>query len=245
MRMRAARAAVAVALGTGLLGTVGAATATPAGAGTPVDFAITVNGDTAAVIPDTQDATLSWSGLPGDATGTVEFDAGATILCTADLSVDTSCTTSGLTAGSYAGITATYSGDATYDPSSATNTVDLTVGASHLTCTKMAGYATVRVQITKCGFTGKGVWMSGAAAFGGGTAAWAPVAAGASFTFTASDHVVGQGDCAAGRVEHDVSGIVTASASSRVAVGDYYGFRACVFAGTNLVKLVPGTSASL
>jgi large repetitive protein len=66
--------------------------------------------------------TLSVSGLPGDATGTVTFTSGSTTLCTATLPA-LSCTTSAtLFPGSYA-VTATYSGDGRYDGSTATGAV--------------------------------------------------------------------------------------------------------------------------
>jgi hypothetical protein len=206
-------------------------------------FTITVDGGPSSTIPETEDATLAFSGLPRGATGTVEFDAGTTVLCTADPATDTSCTTSGLTPGTYAGITATYSGDTSYTSSVATNTVTLTVGAVHVTCTKIAGHTTTKLQITKCGFTGKGVWMDGALAFGGTTAKWADSQQ--PFTYTATDTSPGQGACGAGRVEHDVRGVVTSSSSTRVPAGDFVGFQVCVNSTTHVVKLLGGTTASL
>jgi hypothetical protein len=59
-----------------------------------------------------QSQTLTLSGLPADATGTIMFNANGKTLCTATLPA-TSCTARGLGAGSYH-VTAVYSGDANY-----------------------------------------------------------------------------------------------------------------------------------
>jgi hypothetical protein len=70
-------------------------------------------------------STLSESGLPGAARGTVTFRSGSTTLCTATLPA-TSCTTSPtLPAGNYA-ITATYAGDSTHAGSTATTNLRVT-----------------------------------------------------------------------------------------------------------------------
>ena len=73
---------------------------------------------------------LSASGLPADATGTITFTSGATTLCTASLpalSCEPPATTS---AGSY-NVTATYSGDANYTASSAQTSFTLTQSAAY------------------------------------------------------------------------------------------------------------------
>lgn len=70
-------------------------------------------------------ATLSVSGLPSAATGTVEFREGSTVLCTATLPT-TSCTApAGLSAGTHT-LVAVYSGDDTHEGATAA-TVELTV----------------------------------------------------------------------------------------------------------------------
>ena len=74
---------------------------------------------------------LSASGLPGDATGTVSFSSGTTTLCVATLP-DLSCDTAATLAPSTYPITATYSGDVNYDGA--------TAGTS-FTVTKSAGYS--------------------------------------------------------------------------------------------------------
>ena len=212
---------------------------------TDTSFTIAVNGSSSAVIPTSDDATLSETGLPSRATGTVEFDQGGSILCTATLP-DTSCTTSGLPADSYTGITATYSGGGSYSGSTSTNSVDLTVATSTLTCTKMAGYATSvkKVQFAKCGLTGKGAWIDGSSYTTGGTATWATSKA--KFTYAVTTTSPGRGSCAAGQIEQDASGLVlSADAGAVVQVGDYVGFNVCVNSTTHVVKLVHGTSASL
>ena len=61
--------------------------------------------------------TLSVSGIPAPATGTVSFKSGATTLCSATIPVVSCATSSTLGAGSYP-VTATYSGDANYNGSS-------------------------------------------------------------------------------------------------------------------------------
>ena len=69
-------------------------------------------------------ATLSATGLPGDATGTITFTSAGSTLCTATLPSG-SCTTSPtLAPGSYP-ITATYSGDATYATQMASTSLEV------------------------------------------------------------------------------------------------------------------------
>ena len=78
--------------------------------------------------------TLSFSGLPGDATGSVTFTADGRTLCTiSDVTAATSCTTpTDLDAGTYP-VTATYSGDANYTASTATTTFDVTAASTTVT----------------------------------------------------------------------------------------------------------------
>jgi len=91
----------------------------------PTSMAATVNGSTSASVTYGTAATLSESGLPSAATGSVTFSSGATTLCTATLPA-TSCNTSTtLTPGSYA-VTASYAGNNTYASSTSTS-VNLTV----------------------------------------------------------------------------------------------------------------------
>ena len=74
-------------------------------------------------------STLSESGLPAAARGTVTFRSGSTTLCTATLPA-TSCTTSPtLPAGNYA-ITATYAGDSTHAGSTATTNLRVTAATA-------------------------------------------------------------------------------------------------------------------
>jgi hypothetical protein len=58
--------------------------------------------------------TISDSGLPGDATGTVTFSSGGTTLCTAELPTLSCQTSTTLTPGAYP-VTATYTGDGNYN----------------------------------------------------------------------------------------------------------------------------------
>jgi HD-GYP domain-containing protein (c-di-GMP phosphodiesterase class II) len=74
-------------------------------------------------------STLSESGLPAAARGTVTLRSGSTTLCTATLPA-TSCTTSPtLPAGNYA-ITATYAGDSTHAGSTATTNLRVTAATA-------------------------------------------------------------------------------------------------------------------
>ena len=71
-------------------------------------------------------ATLSESGLPSGASGTVTFTSGSTTLCTATLPA-TSCTTSAtLSPGTYT-VTASYPANNTYAGTTSSNTATLTV----------------------------------------------------------------------------------------------------------------------
>jgi hypothetical protein len=68
---------------------------------------------------------LSVAGLPGDATGSVSFISGGVLLCTARLPQLSCGTTSNLAAGRYQ-VTASYSGDAEYEASSAKTSFTIT-----------------------------------------------------------------------------------------------------------------------
>jgi len=102
---------------------------------TPAATSFTASADpTSAPYGDT--ITLSASGLPGDATGTVSFiDQGGNPLCTTG-QVSTgsaSCTTAELPAGGYSPVTATYSGDANYVGSTATTEFSITQATTAVT----------------------------------------------------------------------------------------------------------------
>ncbi|MGA3214360.1 MAG: Ig-like domain repeat protein [Acidimicrobiales bacterium] len=75
--------------------------------------------------------TLSASGLPADATGSVSFASGTATLCAANLPALSCVTSPSLGAGNYA-VTATYSGDVNYEGSSA---------ATSFTITRLSGYS--------------------------------------------------------------------------------------------------------
>ncbi|MGD1052289.1 MAG: Ig-like domain-containing protein, partial [Candidatus Dormibacteria bacterium] len=80
--------------------------------------------------------TLSASGLPADATGTVSFtDQDGNALCTSgQIGAGTgSCTTAALPAGSYSPVTATYPGDSNYLGSTATTEIGITRAATSFT----------------------------------------------------------------------------------------------------------------
>jgi Bacterial Ig-like domain (group 3) len=115
---------VGVLMGVAFAGVVG--TASPAGAD-PTTFSITANGSSSAAIGLGTSATLAEAGLPDAATGTVTFSTPSIAdLCDVTLP-DLNCTTPvTLTPGNYQ-ISASYSGDGTYDPSNSTNTVIVTV----------------------------------------------------------------------------------------------------------------------
>jgi hypothetical protein len=97
----------------------------------PSPFSVTVNSGSSATIAEGSSATLAESGLPSGATGAVTFYTnGGALLCSfAYSAVTTSCTTAtSLAAAAYPGVYATFGDtDGTYDSSSSTNTVALTV----------------------------------------------------------------------------------------------------------------------
>ncbi|HVX20709.1 MAG TPA: IPT/TIG domain-containing protein, partial [Acidimicrobiales bacterium] len=98
-------------------------TVTPA----PTSFSIDVDGSGHATVHLGTVATLSESGLPSQATGTVAFTSGTTVLCTATLPATSCTTTPTLPVASYPAITAHFGGDHNYESSTATGTVALTV----------------------------------------------------------------------------------------------------------------------
>ncbi len=94
-----------------------------------------------ATIPYGSADTLSVTGLPGDATGTVTFASGGSTLCVATL-LATSCDTStSLAPGTYP-VTATYSGDSNYNSATATG-ASFTVTKADTTMTESAAPATI------------------------------------------------------------------------------------------------------
>ncbi len=125
--------------GTPATGTVGSYTvclSASNAAGTSLQtFTLTVNGVATSmsisVSPSTVNygstATLSESGLPSGATGTVTFTSGGTTLCTATLPTKSCSTSSTLAAGAYASVTGTYAGNSSYAGTTSTNTVTLNV----------------------------------------------------------------------------------------------------------------------
>ncbi|HEY0359195.1 MAG TPA: Ig-like domain-containing protein, partial [Mycobacteriales bacterium] len=113
--------------------------------------------------------TLSHSGLPSGATGTVRFVSGGTTLCTATLP-DTSCTSpADLTAGAYP-VTATYSGDGNHQGTS--DTTSFTVakrGASGFAASAIPASTVYGVADT-LSFTGLAAGATGTVRFvSGGT----------------------------------------------------------------------------
>jgi hypothetical protein len=238
--------------GAGAIGFAAVAAATmgvvvPAGAtgSTPTALTITVNGADSSASTTSPVSTLAWAGLPGDATGTVQFASGATVLCTAVLPA-TSCSSVSLAAGSYPGITGVYSGDGTYAGSTSTNSVDLTVGAvggSSLTCRKIFGHVTSQVVVAKCGSTQKSAHFAGGDILTGGTLTWGKSAT--STTYSGSATSPGQGTCRTGTVEYEFTGSVTAGTSTLASVGDAVSYDVCINSRTHVVALLLGSTASL
>jgi hypothetical protein len=235
-----------LAVGLGSVTVASILTAVPAGAtgSSPAPFTITVNGANSTSTTTSSVETLAWAGLPGDATGTVQFASGATVLCTATLP-STSCSSGTLAPGSYPAVTGTYSGDGTYAGSTSTNSVNLTVGVpggTSLVCRKIFGYLTKVVTVAKCGVAQKGAHFAGGNLLTGGTLTWAKSKATTTYAGTATSP--GQGACASGHTEYDFTGTVTGDTSSYVAVGDGVGYQVCVNATTQVVKLLNGTHGS-
>ncbi|MCW2601428.1 MAG: hypothetical protein JWM02_3257 [Frankiales bacterium] len=83
-------------------------------------------------VPYGSSDTLSVTGLPNDATGTVAFTSGAIPLCTATLPATSCGTASTLLAASYP-VSAQYSGDDNYLDVSATTSFDVTQAATSIT----------------------------------------------------------------------------------------------------------------
>jgi hypothetical protein len=94
---------------------------------TPTSFTISVNGAPSATITAGQVATLSESGLPSGATGTVSFTSGGLTLCSFNLSPSTtSCTTSSSLGGGTYVIAGSFNDtDGHYGGSASTGTVTL------------------------------------------------------------------------------------------------------------------------
>ena len=94
-----------------------------------------------ASIPFGSQETLSVTGLPGDATGTVTFTSGATTLCIATLAATSCQTATTLAPGAYP-VTAAYSGDSHYNATTATG-ASFAVTRTHVVITESAAPATI------------------------------------------------------------------------------------------------------
>ncbi len=95
----------------------------------PTTFTVTA---TPASVTYGTSSTLAESGLPGVSTGTVTFTSGGATLCTITRPATTCTTSTSLDAGSYP-ITATYSGDDTYDGSTASTALTVTQATTAIT----------------------------------------------------------------------------------------------------------------
>ena len=129
-------------------------------------FTATVSAPTVAYgSPDT----LTGVGLPSNATGTVTFKSGATTVCTATLPTVSCGSALTLPPGSYP-VTATYSGDGAYAPSTATTTFTVTKATTALTAgvaSPTVGYGTsdtVSFSGLAAGASGSVTFTSGATA---------------------------------------------------------------------------------
>ncbi|MDX6229744.1 MAG: large repetitive protein, partial [Frankiales bacterium] len=104
---------------------------------TTTNYTITTLGATAtpaSVAYGTSDV-LSFTGMPANATGSIIYNTGATVLCTVTLGSATTCPTgTSIVPGSYP-VTASYSGDAAYQAASAVTTFTVTKAASAITAT--------------------------------------------------------------------------------------------------------------
>jgi len=94
----------------------------------------------ATIVYGAQD-TLSVTGIPGDATGTVTFVSGSATLCVATLPA-TSCQTSATLPSGFYGVTATYAGDGNYSGGTATG-ASFTVTKADPALTEAASPATI------------------------------------------------------------------------------------------------------
>ncbi|MGW0174578.1 beta strand repeat-containing protein [Rhodococcus sp. NPDC003322] len=137
---------------------------------------------------------LSATVAPADATGTVEFKDGATVLGSAPVTAGTATLNHTFTTTGNHDITAVYSGDATHNPStSAAATVDVTVVESAVTLTAPATTDTttpveLTATVSPADATGTVEFKDGATVLGS-----SPVTAGTatlSHTFTAGTHSI-------------------------------------------------------
>jgi hypothetical protein len=94
----------------------------------PTSFTIAIGGSSSAKLTFGSTATLSETGLPAGARGTVTFTSGNTTLCAAALPTASCATSSELAAGSYSPITATFNdSDGNYAGSASTGSAALTL----------------------------------------------------------------------------------------------------------------------
>ncbi len=117
---------------------------------------------------------------------------------------------------------------------------------THATCKKLSGSATSSFTISTCSPTNAQYKTASAKsstlASGGGTLTWAPSKKTTVIKGTVTNK--GQGGCAVGSQEYDLSGTVTGGTATYTKKGDIVKGRACL-SPTATLSLVPGTSLTL
>jgi hypothetical protein len=197
----------------------------------------------------TYSATVAPATGPGTPTGTVTFTdtlSPTTTICSAPLSGGTGSCSGVDNYGGVETITASYSGDGSFAPSSGTTT--LTNYTSSKSDTKCTGLSTLSGTATFSGCTVPGysglrtATAPSSVLLVGGTVTL--VGGFGTLSLVVSSTSPGQGSCATGKTEHITSGIVASATVSTYLSGFPVKFKVCE-SGSGQFTLVPGQKLKL
>ena len=187
-------------------------------------------------------ATVAPVGGSGTPSGSVTFTTGTAWLCTAVLSAGAGSCTDPTAPTGLDTVTAVYSGDSTFASSSASTTLHVNSGVA---CAALSGSVSGTISLKLCTPSAPTLKSASAPATvltAGGTLTWAK--RGQTTVVSLSSTSDGQGACAGGSTEHNVSGTVTGGTSTSTVAGDLVNLSVCQ-TGTGALSLAPGTTAVL
>jgi hypothetical protein len=195
--------------------------------------------------PTTLTASVAPVAGKGTPTGTVTFTAGAVTLCTAKLNAGNgSCRASDAPLGIDT-VVASYSGDTTYFPASATLSLSVSsVSCAHGTgsLSNDGGFTLTFSSCTPVSKENRRATLTGSILGESGSIVWTPsgqTTDGSLQAFSSPD-----GQCPKGASEYNVDGTVTSGTSTYTHVGDAVTIPACLNMTTLKVTLAKGTAAT-
>jgi photosystem II stability/assembly factor-like uncharacterized protein len=195
--------------------------------------------------PTTLTASVAPVAGKGTPTGTVTFTAGAVTLCTAKLNAGNgSCRASDAPLGIDT-VVASYSGDTTYFPASATLSLSVSsVSCAHGTgsLSNDGGFTLTFSSCTPVSKENRRATLTGSILGESGSIVWTPSGQTTDGSLQAFSSPAGQ--CPKGASEYNVDGTVTSGTSTYTHGGDAVTIPACLNMTTLKVTLAKGTAAT-